>query len=58
MERRTKKKAQIEERCMPMENGLSYAPGIAPAHSNVMSLAVSNKMACGGWEMFEFTTFP
>ena len=43
---------------MPMENGLSYAPGIAPAHSNVMSLAVSNKMACGGWEMFEFTTFP
>jgi len=22
--------------CMPMENGLSYGPGIAPAHSNVM----------------------
>ena len=28
-----------------MENGLSYGPGIAPAHSNVMWLAALNKMA-------------
>ena len=40
------------------KNGLSYGPGIAPAHSNVVSMAVLNKMACSGWEVFEFTTFP
>jgi len=61
---RRKKVAQNEETtnsnlcCMPMENGLSYGPDIAPAHSNTMSLAVLNKVACGGWEVFEFTTFP
>jgi hypothetical protein len=44
--------------CMPMENGPSYSPGIASAHSNAMSLVVFNKIACGGWEVCEFTTFP
>jgi hypothetical protein len=51
---RRKKGAQNEEitnsnlRCMPKENGLSYGPDIAPAHSNTMSLAVLNEVACGG----------
>ena len=50
-EERRKKVAQNAETtnsnlcCMPMESGLSYGPGIAPAHSNIMSLAVLNKMA-------------
>jgi hypothetical protein len=35
-------------RCMPKENGLSYGPDIVPAHSNTMSLAVLNEVACGG----------